>query len=341
MRSSHFPLLDSLSRAAWCITLLAVYVRVATAGLTTYIFTQYPSGVWGDPPPMYHMTNSFRAKDMTFAPTNWYIMKMRCNYDPSLLDGAPTTNLWPGHTNSWMPPGVMGGRGTPPISGWYTHVGHDYSGELPDTGQPGTLFSDLQGVYQQFGTMRLFSANNPTAAAYYGTVTPYIDLDPIDPDDFLCDPVCVIASNVNPAYAIPLTVTYPPDYAVFAQSAYPAEGWMPAGDGNNVLPHTILTVLWFNVSLGINGSGYVAPDGTWTANVTISNQSEIAAFTNEIKFIAMAQSVRPGLPVSAFITRHIIGVPEPSWTLIMLLVVCVTHFRCHVISSSQLSRSSR
>jgi hypothetical protein len=174
-----------------------------------------------------------------------------------------------------------------------------------------------------YGWLRCFSWLEITNSAYYGdTIGDAVNRKFDTLEHAGAWDHDIVITKVNPAYVIPFSVTAPAALPLFAQSPYPAEGGIAAGEGNNVLPHGILTVLWHNVSLGLSGYGFVAADGTWSADVIISNQTDIASFTNEIQFVAMAQSARPGLPVSEIVTRYIIGVPEPSCIAVLLLALC-------------------
>lgn len=266
-----------------------------------------------------------RYKDATIAPTGLYVQLCVSGHNGTYDYAAPTNFGWaPKSNNGYAFTNYL------PAACCEYQVGDcrlgDDDGGLGLTVKPGSVSASLGSADEtRYGWLRFFSGREITNSAYYGDalgddVNRRLD----DPAGFAgnwdADP---IINLVNPAYEIPFSVDLPGNYDVSAQSPYLAEGWVKAGIGNNILEASVLTVVWYNVSLNTQGVCTVSTYGDWTTGVIISNRTAVSSFTNEIQFYAVAASPREGLPISETITRYVIGVPEPGTFLLIGILMCI------------------
>lgn len=171
---------------------------------------------------------------------------------------------------------------------------------------------------QRQALYRIFSDYTITGAAYY-VDGPQTYLDAGAPPTSNCFGAWAV-NIVNPAYAIPgFGVVFPTNGHLEADAlvmGYGDVGTTPAG-GNNHLADSMVSVRWENVTLGT--SGYVTVhSGTWLVGEIPLVVGSGEPVTNELRFVAVGNSPRAGLPVSQEERRHVLGVPEPSMMIITL-----------------------
>ena len=146
-----------------------------------------------------------------------------------------------------------------------------------------------------YGYLRAFSGRSVAASAYYAdSAVKRLEFDAMGAMFILPNATCAL---VNPAYAIPLTVTVKPSEPVWAGSAR-LEGSVAAQGGNNELDPGQVTVIWSNRLNGAQGVFPVDARGVWSGNVTVATDAGNRGCVNEVMVTAVGQSARPGLPSS-------------------------------------------
>lgn len=178
--------------------------------------------------------------------------------------------------------------------------------------------------------VRVFSAPTITGAAYYADTTNIVGTFPtIEYEEF----TDMVVNVVNPAYEIAgFEVRWPGAWEEVGDSMVAAYGVVGTTEhgGNNHLADAVVSVRWENVRVGV--SGYVGvSNGDWRAEGIPIEVGEWEIVTNELRFIAVGQSERPGLPVSRELRRQVLGVPEPwagGWLVMLMALQGKRKWRC-------------
>lgn len=251
----------------------------------------------------------FLMKDgSTFAPVGLRVQGLM-NTDSISDQPAPTTNSATGTLGTH----VFGVHVPVNIQEYRykdTWIGDDDSSYFLSSLGEGEVTKDigLSGNNSWYGWLRTFSHDAITQAAYYAD-SPAELLDNDDENGGYGD---LIISNVNPAYIIPFDVIWPASaYTSFTPFVSIAcTGKVTTGFGNNILPDSLVSVKWENITLGTSGWFNVSA-GNWNGNIPLSNAAP-DVIHNQIQLNVYGKSVQNSFPQGRLSSHEIVNFPEPT-----------------------------
>jgi hypothetical protein len=256
----------------------------------------------------------FRMRDTTLAPTGLRVQRLRC--PPSLSARSPVTNEASGTVGDTIA-GVYTEQEVQEFKYKDTAMGDDSSFQGYPAGE-GCVAAPIDSTEPTWlGWLRAFSHTSVTGAAYY-TDTESHALDTLDTYNDTWSYLSFYITNVNPAYTIPLSGSWPAGGGQVSNAAdsISFNGSVRQGsDFNNNLPDAIVTVHWHNDATDQSGTFAVDDNpGEWSGTVPLEYANDPAddPITNVLTFHAEAQSIRSGLPVSEVTTVTVINYPIPE-----------------------------